>query len=126
MADSKCQPALHFGSPAKEQEKKYAFTYSVIINHLWQLGVMPFNKHTGNLDYEKYVEGLLGHENAVELIYNLCLLVKAVNVYSKAKDDKKFKDFYEEVMANYDSLVNVDYDPYKISFPPAYQHIPEE
>ena len=29
-------------------------------------------------------------------------------------------------MVNYDSLVNVDYDPYKISFPAAYQNIPDE
>lgn len=29
---------------------------------------MPFSKHTVNLDYEKYLEGLLGYENAVNLI----------------------------------------------------------
>lgn len=28
---------------------------------LWQLGVMPVAKHTKNLDYHKYVEGLLGY-----------------------------------------------------------------
>lgn len=28
---------------------------------LWQLGVMPVAKHTKNLDYYKYVEGLLGY-----------------------------------------------------------------
>jgi hypothetical protein len=33
---------------------------------------MPFSKHSKNMDYEKYVEGLLGYENAVNLIFNLC------------------------------------------------------
>lgn len=27
---------------------------------LWRLGVMPLSKHTKNLDYEKYIAGLLG------------------------------------------------------------------
>jgi len=54
------------------------------------------------------------------------MLVKLINVYGKAKEDKKFKDFYEELMSSYDSLVNLDYDPYKVSFPSAYQHIPDE
>lgn len=41
---------------------------------LWQLGVMPMSKHTKNLDYEKYIDGLLGYESAVNLIYDLCEL----------------------------------------------------
>ncbi len=35
---------------------------------------MPVNKHTKNLDYAKYVQGTLGYENAVNLIYNLAEL----------------------------------------------------
>ena len=29
-------------------------------------------------------------------------------------------------MSNYENLVNCDYDPYKISFPAAYQHLSSE
>lgn len=32
---------------------------------------MPFNKHTKNLDYKKYLQATIGYENAVILIYNL-------------------------------------------------------
>jgi hypothetical protein len=42
---------------------------------LWKLGVMPYSKHTKNLDYWKYVEGLIGQENAIGLVYNLCTLL---------------------------------------------------
>ena len=38
---------------------------------LWKLGVMPFSKYTKNLDYDKCIEGTLGYENSVNLIYNL-------------------------------------------------------
>ena len=29
-------------------------------------------------------------------------------------------------MDNYDNLVNLDYDPYKVSFPAAYQHLSDQ
>ena len=32
---------------------------------------MPFSKHSKNLDYGKYVQGLLGFESSVKLIANL-------------------------------------------------------
>jgi hypothetical protein len=38
---------------------------------LWKIGVMPVNKHTKNLDYKKYVQAMLGYENAINLIYNM-------------------------------------------------------
>ena len=47
-------------------------------------------------------------------------------MFDKAKPDGKFNDFFEEIMKNYENLVNVDYDPYKISFPAAYQHLEQE
>lgn len=28
---------------------------------LWQLGVMPVSRYTKNLDYGRYVEGLIGY-----------------------------------------------------------------
>ena len=46
-----------------------------MLSYLWKLGVMPFSKHTKNLDYEKYLEGLIGLENAISLVHNLCLLL---------------------------------------------------
>lgn len=39
---------------------------------LWKIGVMPVTKFTKNLDYDKYVEGLIGEESSVNLIYDLC------------------------------------------------------
>ncbi len=65
------------------------------MNNLWKLGVMPFSKHTANLDYEKYIEGLLGYENSVKLIHNLCCLLKESLHYEKSKEDHKFNSFIE-------------------------------
>ena len=44
---------------------------------LWKIGVMPFSKHTKNLDYLKCIEGVLGYENAVNLIYNMAELAES-------------------------------------------------
>jgi hypothetical protein len=68
---------------------------------------MPFSKHTVNLDYEKYLEGLLGYENAVNLIYNLSVLLKDSFYFANAKNDSKFATFLNEIIDNYDTLVNV-------------------
>ena len=38
---------------------------------------MPFSKHTKNLDYLKCIEGVLGYENAVNLIYNMAELAES-------------------------------------------------
>ena len=43
---------------------------------VWKLGCMPFSKHTKNLDYEKCIEGLLGYENSVNIVYNLTVLAE--------------------------------------------------
>lgn len=32
---------------------------------------MPFSKHTKTMDYGRYIEGMLGFENSVKLIYEL-------------------------------------------------------
>ena len=40
------------------------------------MGLLPLSKHTKNLDYSKYVEGLLGFEGAVTLVHKACLFVK--------------------------------------------------
>lgn len=56
-----------------------------MLNYLWRLGVLPFTKHTTNLDYEKYMDGLLGYESSINLIHNLCILLKESNQYSKSK-----------------------------------------
>jgi hypothetical protein len=87
---------------------------------------MPFSKHTRNLDYEKYLEGLIGYENSINLIYNLCMLLLESNKLSRSREDKQFHSFLEDLYRNYDSLVNLEYDPYKISFPPAYQQLTED
>jgi len=42
-----------------------------LVKSLWRIGVMPVNKHTKNLDYKKYVQGMIGYENAVVLIHQL-------------------------------------------------------
>ena len=42
---------------------------------LWKLGLMPYSKFTKSMDYEKYVEGMLGYENAIKLIYELVKFV---------------------------------------------------
>ena len=47
-------------------------------------------------------------------------------MFDRAKEDSKFNSFFEEIMNNYEQLVNTDYDPYKISFPAAYQHLETE
>lgn len=47
---------------------------------------MPYTKFTKNLDYNKYIEGLLGEENAVNLIYDLATL--ASQKYSSSKGVK--------------------------------------
>ena len=44
---------------------------------LWQLGAMPYSKHTKNLDYPRYVQGLLGRDSSVKLILNLTQLGEA-------------------------------------------------
>ena len=67
-------------NPWYDQDPSYKHSYDdnphqhklkKICISLWQLGVMPFSKHTKNLDYLKYVEGLLGYESSVRLISNL-------------------------------------------------------
>lgn len=67
---------------------------------------MPFSKHTKNLDYEKYVDGLLGYENAVNLVFNLCELLREGRQLVKSKEDNVFGHFLQEVMNNYEGLVN--------------------
>lgn len=44
---------------------------------LWQLGVMPMSKHTKNLDYVKYTQGLLGPESSLNLLYDLTELASS-------------------------------------------------
>lgn len=88
---------------------------------------MPYSKHTKNLDYEKYVDGLLGMENAIGLVHTLCVMLRETRQMARAKTDSSFAPFLRELIANFGDLVNADYDPYKISFPPAYAHLsPEE
>lgn len=72
------------------------------------------------------MEGLLGYENAVELIYNLSILIKESSQFAKSKEDTRFGPFAQELITNYDSLVNTEYDPYNISFPAAYQRLNQE
>lgn len=43
---------------------------------LWRLGVMPVSKHTKNLDYDKFIQGLLGYESSLNLIYSLTELAE--------------------------------------------------
>lgn len=38
--------------------------------------MMPITKYTKNLDYDRYVEGLLGVECAVNLLYDLAKLAE--------------------------------------------------
>ena len=48
-------PLLIITKQQKKQAKKYFGIDLAIMTQLWQLGVMPYSKHTNNLDYEKYV-----------------------------------------------------------------------
>lgn len=62
MAYTQYQLTLRTGTLIQHPQKtQYLPFYAGIVNHLWKLGVLPFSRHTGNLDYEKYVEGLLGY-----------------------------------------------------------------
>lgn len=40
------------------------------------MGMLPISKHTRNMDYSKYVEGLLGFEASVTLIYKLAVFIR--------------------------------------------------
>lgn len=46
--------------------------------------------------------------------------------HAKSKEDTQFGPFLEDLYKNYDSLINLEYDPYKISFPAAYAGLSEE
>lgn len=37
---------------------------------------MPVSKHTKNLDYDKFIQGLLGYESSLNLIYSLTELAE--------------------------------------------------
>lgn len=41
----------------------------------------------------------------------------------KARTDSQFPHFLDDLYKNYDGLINLDYDPYNVSFPPAYNHL---
>lgn len=44
-------PLLIITKQQKKQAKKYICIDVAIMTQLWQLGVMPYSKHTNNLDY---------------------------------------------------------------------------
>jgi hypothetical protein len=82
------------------KSKVNSFFIVELMTSLWKIGVMPYSKHTQNLDYQRYVEGLLGFENAVNLIFNLCQLASDCNNIKKSKDDQNFGLFLSEIFAN--------------------------
>ena len=69
-----------------------------LVRVLWKVGVMPFSKHTSNLDFEKYVQGTLGYENSVFLVYNLTELAYENVLSKKSKPDLTFGQFFHEAM----------------------------
>lgn len=87
---------------------------------------MPYSKHTKNLDLEKYVEGLIGQENSITLLFNLCTLLLESKRALKSREDSRFHAFLEDIYRNYDALINTEYDPYKVSFPAAYGQLNDE
>jgi hypothetical protein len=72
------------------------------------------------------VEGLIGLENAIALLFTLCTLLLQSRKAAKSRHDNQFHFFLEDVYRNYDALINVDYDPYKVSFPPAYTQLTQQ
>lgn len=82
------------------------------------MGLLPVSNHTKNMDYNKYVEGLLGFESAVTLIHRLCLFVKKLKENrNREKPDYKIVSLVSELCQNRETLVNERYDPFGIKFP---------
>ena len=92
---------------------------------------MPFSKHTKTMDYEQYLSAMLGLENSVRLIYDLTKFARKGKYlqFKKAEreeDDHTFGSYLNDLMENYESLVNINYDPYGITFPPAFKDVDEQ
>jgi hypothetical protein len=84
---------------------------------LWQLGVMPFSKFTRNLDYLNYVEGVLGNENAVNLLFDLTELAESKFLGNANQIERVANDLLGELIRCNQELVNQSYDPYGVTFP---------
>lgn len=78
------------------------------------------SKHTKNLDYDKYVEGLLGYESSVGLIYSLTELADEKFAPGIHKIEEVAADLLGELIEHNGELVNPNYDPYGVTFPPKY------
>ena len=99
-----------------------------LMSSLWKMGLMPFSKHTKSMDYEKYVEGMLGFENSVKLIFELTKFARKsrhieLNKRDFAENESTFGNCLHDLIHNFESLVSTEYDPYGITFPAAYTDV---
>ena len=81
---------------------------------------MPITKYTKNLDYDRYVEGLLGVECAVNLLYDLAKLAEQKFMPNINRLEDIANQLLEDLIRNSDELVNVGYQPYGVTFPNKY------
>lgn len=49
---------------------------------------MPFSKHTKAMEYDKYVDAMLGFENAVKLIYDLTKFARKGKYLERKKGER--------------------------------------
>lgn len=80
---------------------------------------MPVSRHTRNLDYRAYVEGLLGEETAMGLLLDLGEMAQA-KFGGGGGVEAVAGDMIGEIVRARGELVNVGYDAYGVMFPGRY------
>lgn len=62
------------------------------------MGLLPVSKHSKNMDYDRYIEGLIGAESSVLSIVRICQFLRQL-VDNRKKDycDSKFNGVIGEL-----------------------------